>query len=434
MGRVTTSPEPRRHPIRLVVTDDARRSRLTVLFRLLLALPHLVWVTLYGIAASVVAFVAWLAVLIEGQVPTSIHDFLVRYVRYATHVAAYITLAAGPFPGFGGSLPYPVDVEIDPPARQRRLGALVRLLLVLPASLVASTLGGSAVLGLSFGLAVLGLTGGLTGTIAFLAWFACLARGRMPRGMRDAVAYGCGYGAQVTGYALMLTGRYPDSTPDRLAPLAELPEHPVAVRVDDDLRRPRLLVAFRLPLVIPHLLWLALWAVPAAAALVCAWLAALVLGRVPGFLHRFLAAFLRATAHVSAFAYVVGRPFPGFVGREGSYPLDFTIAPPGRQRRLGVLVRPLLALPALLINQAYGWVLLVIAFLGWIAALVTGRMPGGLRDLGVSSIRYQTQVGAYLFLLTVRYPDSSPVLVGTHRVEPERALEHPWYPGLEPAA
>ena len=125
-----------------------------------------------------------------------------------------------------------------------------------------------------------------------------------------------------------------------------------------------------------------------------------MLGRVPRFLHRFLAAFLRATAHLSAFAYVVGRPFPGFVGREGSYPLDFTIAPPERQRRLGVLVRPLLAIPALLLNQAYGWVLLVVAFLGWIAALVTGRMPGGLRDLGVASIRYQTQAGAYLFLLT----------------------------------
>ena len=28
------------HPVRLVVTDDCRRSRLTVFFRLLLAIPH----------------------------------------------------------------------------------------------------------------------------------------------------------------------------------------------------------------------------------------------------------------------------------------------------------------------------------------------------------------------------------------------------------
>jgi len=431
---VLSVPEPSRHPIRLVVTDELRRSRLTVVFRLLLALPHLVWVTLFGIAASAVGFVAWLAVLIEGQVPTSIHDFLVRYVRYTTHVAAYVVLAAGPYPGFGGTRAYPVDVEVDPPERQRRLGGLVRLVLVVPASLLAWSLGGSAGLGLWSGVAALALFGGLTGTIAFLGWFACLARGRMPRGMRDAAAYGCGYAAQVTAYALLVTGRYPDSTPDRMAPRAELPDHPVAVRVDDDLCRPRLLVLFRFPLVIPHLFWLTLWAAPAAIALVCAWLAALVLGRVPRFLHRFLAAFLRATAHLSAFAYVVGRPFPGFVGREGSYPLDFTIAPPEPQRRLGVLVRPVLAIPALLLNQAYGWILLVVAVLGWVAALVTGRMPAGLRDLGVASIRYQTQAGAYLFLLTPRYPDSSPVLLGRRQVELAPDGEHPWYPGLEPAA
>ena len=148
--------------------------------------------------------------------PTSIHDFLARYVRYTTHVTAYVVLAAGPYPGFGGSTPYPVDVEIDPPERQRRLGGLVRLLLVLPASLLAWSLGGSAGLGLWSGVAALALVGGLTGTIALLGWFACLARGRMPRGMRDAAAYGCGYAAQVTAYALLLTGRYPDSAPDRI--------------------------------------------------------------------------------------------------------------------------------------------------------------------------------------------------------------------------
>ena len=39
------------HPVRLVLDDDGRRSRLTVLFRLLLALPHLVWLALWTLAA-----------------------------------------------------------------------------------------------------------------------------------------------------------------------------------------------------------------------------------------------------------------------------------------------------------------------------------------------------------------------------------------------
>ena len=81
-------------------------------------------------------------------------------------------------------------------------------------------------------------------TIAVLAWFACLARGQMPRGMRDAAAYAIGYGAQTTAYALLVTGRYPDAMPDRADPTPELPPHPVVVGVDDQLARPRLLVLF----------------------------------------------------------------------------------------------------------------------------------------------------------------------------------------------
>ena len=45
-------------PVRIVVTDDLERSRVTVFFRLLLAIPHLVVVALWGIAAFAVSVVA----------------------------------------------------------------------------------------------------------------------------------------------------------------------------------------------------------------------------------------------------------------------------------------------------------------------------------------------------------------------------------------
>ena len=131
---------------------------------------------------------------------------------------------------------------------------------------------------------------------------------------------------------------------------------------------------------------------------------------MPGPLHRFLASFVRETAHVSAFLHLVGRPYPGFLGREGSYPVDLTIAPPAGQRRLGVLARILLALPALLLASAFAIVALVAAVLGWFAALATGRMPRGLRDLGAAALRYEAQTAGYLLLLTARYPDASPRL------------------------
>ena len=133
-----------------------------------------------------------------------------------------------------------------------------------------------------------------------------------------------------------------------------------------------------------------------------------MIGRVPRPLHRFLAAYVRAWMHLLAFLSLVGRLFPGFVGREGGYPIDVRIGAPRRQARLGVLLRLVFVVPALLLAAAYAAVAVVVALLGWIAALVVGRMPPGLRDLGVAALRYQAQLAAYVLLLTWRYPDSSP--------------------------
>ena len=80
-----------------------QRSRLTVVFRLFLAIPLFVWVVLRGIAAGVVGFVNWLAVLIQGEVPDSLHGFVASYIRYSTQVSAYVFLAATRIRGFAAS-------------------------------------------------------------------------------------------------------------------------------------------------------------------------------------------------------------------------------------------------------------------------------------------------------------------------------------------
>jgi len=118
---VSTQVDPphRVHPVRVVVGDDLRRSRLTVFFRLILAIPHLLWIALFGIAAFTLAFVMWLAVLFERRAPASLHGFLANFTRYSVHLTAYLCLAADPYPAFTGSTPYPVDVQIDPPADRK---------------------------------------------------------------------------------------------------------------------------------------------------------------------------------------------------------------------------------------------------------------------------------------------------------------------------
>jgi hypothetical protein len=306
--------------------------------------------------------------------------------------------------------------------------------------LVAAVLGGGAWLGdVSFaasgssaGWSTGWSAGGLAGTAALLAWFASLVRGRTPQGLRDLAAYGIGYVAQAGGYLLLVTDRYPTSDPNRVLPFANLPHHPVRLELADHVERSRLTVFFRLLLAIPHLIWLTLWSALLLPVAVVAWLVALVTARVPAALHRFMAAWVRYALHVGAFLFLVGGPFPGFVGAAGSYPVDVVIDPPQGQRRATTLFRLWLAVPALLLGAGYTAALWVVGVCGWWAALFTGRMPEGLRNLGAVSLRYSAQVDAYVFLLTDRYPYSAPALRDRPRHE---QLELPFdaLPGSEPA-
>jgi Domain of unknown function (DUF4389) len=438
-------------PIRIVVTDDLQRSRVTVFFRLFLAIPHLIVVALWGIAAFFVSFILWIALLFEGRAPESLQRFVTSYIRYAVQVSGYLHLAANPWPRFGGSDGYPIDVEIDAARRQSRKSVAPRLFLALPAFLIATVLGGQAWFGgggwgggtsesstawWSTGASV----GGLAATAAFLGWFAALVRGRTPRGLRDLASYGIAYTAQMTAYFLLVTNVYPTSDPNRVLPLATLPPHPVRLALTDRIERSRLTVFFRLLLAFPHIIWLLLWSIVGLLASIVAWIVALVIGRVPSSLHRFLAAWVRYGMHVGAFLFLVGGPFPGFVGAAGSYPVDLEIDPPQPQRRLVTLFRFWLAIPALLLASAFTLAVYLVAVLGWFAALATGRMPEGIRNLGAVSLRYTGQTNAYLFLLTDRYPHSSPVVATAPRDEqlelglwlPEQGPEPP-LAGAEPA-
>jgi uncharacterized membrane protein YfbV (UPF0208 family) len=390
-------------PIHLIVSDDLERSRLTVLFRLLLAIPHLIWLSLWGIAASVAVIVNWFATLFAGKSPDGLHNFLATYIRYAIHVGAYILLAAEPFPDFLGKPGYPVDVEIAPPQPQNRWKVGFRIILALPALLIAGALtsGSARGYGVSYGY-------GLAGVAAVFGWFAALAQARLPRGLRDAVAYALSYSAQLDAYLFLLTDRYPNSDP--LTALAKLPARsdPIGLDVRDDLERSRVTVLFRLLLAIPHLIWLALWAILASLAAIANWFATLVNGVSPNGLHSFLAAYVRYQNHVYAYLFLIADPFPDFTGKIGSYPVDPVIEDPRPQNRWKVFFRLFLALPALVLDGAYGGLLFAVALLGWFASLANARMPLGMRNAGALALRYAAHTNAYLLLLTDAYPYSGP--------------------------
>ena len=178
--------------MRLRVDDDLRRSRLTVFFRLVLVIPHLLWVYFWFWAFSAVLVFNWFATLFAGRSEEDVHNFTGRFVRYATQLYAYVLLAANPWPRFSGRPgTYPVDLELDPPEPQHRLITLFRIVLVIPAYVFAAVLGTVAQV------------------LALVGWFIALALGRMPQGMRDLIAYCLRYEAQTYAYLFLLTDRYP---------------------------------------------------------------------------------------------------------------------------------------------------------------------------------------------------------------------------------
>jgi hypothetical protein len=409
------------HPVGLIVEDDYRRNRLTVFFRLILAIPHFIWFFLWSIWVVLTSIVNWFMCLFTGRPRPWFHRLMCSYVRYQVHLSAYLYLVGNPYPGFMGEAgEYPIDVRLpDEPVAQRRWKILLRFFLAIPALIVGAALAGSTggnISGSTSGRRsrTTGFNGGgaLLLVCGVLGWFASLVRGRMPKGLRDAGAYSIGYEAQTTAYLLLVTDRYPNTDPTEMlvAVTDRPPRHPVRVVGDPyDLRRSRVTVFFRFLLSLPHLIWLVLWGIVVLFAAIVQWFVTLVRGTPAGALHRFIARYIRYRLHVIAFLMLVANPFPGFTGAPGVYPLDLEVEGPQRQNRWKTAFRIVLALPAVVVNSALGGALASAAVLTWFYALLKGSAPWGLRNLSAYALRYDAQTNAYLLLVTDAYPHASPL-------------------------
>jgi len=180
------------HPIRLINHDDLHRSRLTVFFRAILAIPLVLWFLLWSVIAELAWIVNWFATLFMGRSPEGLHNFLATYLRFATHLRAYVFLIANPYPGFTGTEgSYPIDLEVDPPARQNRWTVFFRSILAIPALILMYVLSA------------------LSNILAIFSWFIALILGRVPEGLRNFAALALRIEVQTIGYLMLLTGRYP---------------------------------------------------------------------------------------------------------------------------------------------------------------------------------------------------------------------------------
>jgi len=166
----------------------------------------------------------------------------------------------------------------------------------------------------------------------------------------------------------------------------------------------RLTVAFRIILAIPHLLLLVLISFLAFFAVVAGWFAALVLGRLPDGLARFLGQYVQYAVRVSAYAfYLLTDRYPPFSLTDRSYAVSVEVAP-GRLNRAAVFFRLILIIPAYALSVLLQYGVQVAAVFVWLIVLVVGRMPTSLFEAEAAALRYLTRFQAYYLLVTADYP------------------------------
>ena len=182
------------YPVRYEADYVEQQSRAITFFRLILAIPwYIVW-QVYLLAASVVAFLAWFAILFTGRYPEGLYKFNAGVLRFSARANAFFYLQTDKWPSFGfeGDPSYPIRLEVDPPLeRYNRWKTGFRLILAFPVYFM------------------LYLIPAISGMAAAVAWFHIVFMGRTSGGIHNALTTGLVYTLRSTAYLLLLTERIP---------------------------------------------------------------------------------------------------------------------------------------------------------------------------------------------------------------------------------
>ncbi len=92
---------------------------------------------------------------------------------------------------------------------------------------------------------------------------------------------------------------------------------------------------------------------------------------------------------------------------EVSTPVEIRFGISRPQRRATVAFRVILAFPQLIVIGVVGYGAGAVMFLGWFAALFTGRLPVSFARFLTGYLRWYARVEAYLYLMTDEYPPFS---------------------------
>lgn len=96
----TVGPDPGTDPAHLSVEPAPKLSRGLIFVKWLLAFPHYIVLFVLGIGVYVVAIIGFFAVLITGQWPDSLRNYIVGVVRWSNRVSIYVYLVTDEYPPF----------------------------------------------------------------------------------------------------------------------------------------------------------------------------------------------------------------------------------------------------------------------------------------------------------------------------------------------
>ena len=179
------------YPAQFEVEYTDARNRVTVLFRLILAIPILILSSAVTAAVQNLSFGVALMLLFRGRYPRVWFDWALYVNQFSYRVNTYMALLVDEYPSTTDPQRVRTDAQLDEASLSRWM-PLVKWCLAIPHYIVLALL--------YVGVAL----------VLFLAWFIILITGRFPRGMFNFVVGTMRWTWRVNAYALLLsTDRYP---------------------------------------------------------------------------------------------------------------------------------------------------------------------------------------------------------------------------------
>jgi len=170
----------------------APQSRVTVIFRVILAIPQFIVLFFLGIAAFVVAVIGWFAALFTGELPEFAHTFLGGVVRWEIRVNAYMYLLTDSYPPFTlEDVEYPVRTILPARGPLNRVSVFFRIILAVPAYVFSQI-----------------VINGLSIPLLFVMWIVVIVTGGMPPALYDTYAAALRYQARLHSWFSMITSEY----------------------------------------------------------------------------------------------------------------------------------------------------------------------------------------------------------------------------------